>query len=123
MKLTTVVLICLFWVTISATGQLLSDPPLHIDGVKVSTQANAKQIAFEAYAKKMRANVLANEGIKAITIITLGYDAWDFATKDERIWEARVMTIDGKLRAIIWVNPNSGKVRFVCGPWDAINEN
>ena len=118
MKLSVAILICLFNFCASVTAQDLSAPPLQIAGAMVSTQANAKQIAFEAYAKQMHAEVLFNEGIQTIAIVTLGYVVRDFATKGERIWEARVMTIDGSLRAIIWVNPNSARVHFVCGPWE-----
>ncbi|MGI6494608.1 MAG: hypothetical protein ACOX5G_00680 [Kiritimatiellia bacterium] len=92
--------------------------PLQIEGTKVSAQADAKRIAFEAYAKKMRAEVLANEGVQDISVVTLGYDVPGFATEGERIWEARVLTIEGKLRAIIWVNPRSEDVHFVCGSWE-----
>lgn len=118
MKLTTVILICFFGFATMSAGQDLSAPPLQIDGAKVATQASAKQVAFDAYAKKMHANVLANEGVRTIVIVTLGYDVRDFAAKGERVWETRVMTIDGSLRAIIWINPSSGKIHFVCGPWE-----
>ncbi len=98
--------------------RLQKRPSLQIEGVKVSTQADAERIAFEAYAKKMHAEILPNEGVQDIAIVTLGYDVRDFAKKGERIWEARVMTDEGRLRAIIWVNPRSEKVHFVCGPWE-----
>jgi hypothetical protein len=103
---------------LNAMGKDLAAPPLRIEGAKVSAQADAKRIAFEAYAKKMRAEILANESVQDIAIVTLGYDVRDFAAKGERIWETRVLTIEGRLRAIIWVNPRSESVHFVCGPWE-----
>lgn len=118
MKASTVIMVCLLTLGVDAMGRDLSAPPLQIEGAKVSLQADAKRIAFEAYAKKMRAEILANESVQDIAIVTLGYDVRDFAAKGERIWEARVLTIEGRLRAIIWVNPRSEGVHFVCGPWE-----
>ena len=118
MRIYAAMMTCLLAMGVNAMGRDLAAKPLQIEGTKVSAQADAKRIAFEAYAKKMRAEVLANEGVQDISVVTLGYDAPGFATEGERIWEARVLTIEGKLRAIIWVNPRSEDVHFVCGSWE-----
>ncbi len=94
----------------------LASPPLQIEGTKISQQSDAKRIALDAYIRKMRFELLATEAVQDITVITLGYDVRGFAAKNDRIWEARVKMISGQLRSIIWANPNSGNVRFVCGP-------
>ena len=109
---------CLFVMGVNTLGRDLSAMPLQIEGAKVSAQADAKYIAFEAYAKKMHAEILSNESVQDIAIVKLGYDIPEFAAKGERIWEARVLTIEGELRAIIWVNSRSGEVHFVCGLWE-----
>ena len=111
------IMTCLFVMGVNTMGRDLAAKPLQIEGAKVSAQADAKRIAFEAYVKKMRAEILANEGVQDMAVVTLGYDVPGFAPKGERIWEVRVLTIEGGLRAILWVNPRSEDVHFVCGPW------
>lgn len=61
----------------------------------------------------MHGEILATEAVHDIAIIVLGYDVPDFAPAGARIWELRVKTIEGGLRAVIWVNPQSEQVRFV----------
>jgi len=95
----------------------LAAPPLQIEGTKVSEQNEAKHIAFEGYVKKMRTQILSTESVQDISVITLGYDIPLFASKGDRLWEARVMTIEQELRAIIWVNPKTKAVHFVCVPY------
>ena len=121
MRAFTLIVVWLLAMGVSVMGKDLAAPPLRIEGTKVEAQVDAKRIAFEAYAKKMHADILANESVQDIAIVTLGYNVRDFAAKGERIWEARVLTIEGKLRAIIWVNPRSESVHFVCGPWEEKN--
>ncbi|MDX9862370.1 MAG: hypothetical protein RBS99_15785 [Rhodospirillales bacterium] len=113
------IMTCLLVMGGNTIGRDLAAKPLQIEGAKVSAQADAKRIAFEAYAKKMRAEILANESVQDMAVVTLGYDVPGFASKGERIWEARVLTIEGGLRAILWVNPRSEDVHYVCGPWEA----
>jgi hypothetical protein len=97
----------------------LAAPPLRIEETKVSEQNAAKHIAFEGYVKKMRTQILSTESVQNISVITLGYDIPMFASRGDRIWEARVMTIEQELRAIIWINPKTKAVHFVCGPYFA----
>ena len=112
-----VIMCCLVGMASSALCRDLAVPPLQIVGAEVSEQNDAKHIAFDGYVKKMRAQVLATESVQNISVITLGYDVPRFASKGDRIWEARIMTIEQELRAIIWVNPKTKAVHFVCGSW------
>ncbi len=101
-----------------AAARDLSATILEIKGAKVATQAEAKQIAFDHYTKKMKANILAIEGVKGISIVTLGYNIPGFASKGDKIWEIRILTIENELRSILWVHSETGKVYFVIGNWD-----
>ena len=114
-----IILCCLIGMTSRALCRDLTAPPLRMIGAEVSEQNAAKHIAFDGYVKKMRAQVLSTESVRDISVITLGYDVPMFASKGDRIWEARVMTIEQELRAIIWVNPKTKAVHFVCGSWGA----
>ncbi len=119
MNKSTAILFCMFVTASSGIQSDMSAPPVQIDGAKVSDQAGAKRIAFDAYVKKMRTEISATEGVQniSIVIVRLGFDVRDFAVTGDRIWETRVMTVEGLLRAIIWVHPFSEQVHFVCGPW------
>lgn len=112
-----VIMCCLIGIGNSAVSRDLDAPPLRIEGAQVSEQSAAKQIAIDAYRKKMRAQVLATGGAQEVSIITLGYDVPKFASQGQRVWEIRVMTIEQELRAIIWVNPQTKAVHFVRGAW------
>ncbi len=114
-----IIMCCLIGMASSVLSRDLAAPPLRIEGTEVSEQNAAKHIAFDGYVKKMRAQVLSTESVQNISIITLGYDVPKFASKGDRLWETRVMTIEKELRAIIWVNPKTKAVHFVCGPWEA----
>ncbi|MDO8735084.1 MAG: hypothetical protein Q7K21_08015 [Elusimicrobiota bacterium] len=95
----------------------LAKPKKIIKGAKVEQELQVKHIASDEYFKKMKFKILADEGIRDISIVKIGYDVDGFAKKGENIWEARVLTLNGELRAIIWVHPNTGKVYFVTGAW------
>ena len=97
----------------------LTKPLLEISGASVSTEAQARTIASKAYISKMNLGILSTEAVSEIEIIELGYTIKGFAEAGESLWEAKVKTIDGAYRAIIWVNPNNEKVYFVNGPWVA----
>lgn len=103
--------------TLLCMARDLSAPAPKIPGAKVETESAAKRIAFDNYIKKMNGNISATEAVREVAIVILGYDLGDFAQKGIQIWEARV-TDNQALRAIIWVNPRSEKVHFLCGPWD-----
>ncbi len=111
---------CLFvalW-ALPAAARDLSLPPLEIKGAKVSTEAMAVQIAFTEYVKKMRLRVLAQEGVQDVSVLSLGLDIPDFGKTGDKVWETRIGTLDGKLRAILWIHSQSEKTLFVIGPWE-----
>ena len=89
-----------------------------IKDAKVEQQSKVKQIVFKKYVEKIGGNIMANEGIRDISIVKIGYDIDGFAKKGEKIWETRVLTLNGELRAIIWLHPNTEKIYFVTGSWD-----
>ena len=92
-----------------------------IPGAKVSDTKEAMIIAQEAYIKKM-GGMLATESPGEVSVIELGFKIKNFANIGDKIWEVRFtnMNLNGylTLRAIIWVHSKTGKVYFVCGPWD-----
>ena len=110
-------LMCLVCLSMVAIARDLTGPSLEIKGTKIGSKTEAKRVASDSYFRKMQLNVSAMEGVQDISIIKLGFDITDFATKGEKLWEARVMTLEGKLRAIIWINPKTEKIHFVIGPW------
>ena len=94
---------------------------LEITGAKISKADDASRIAIGAYLHKMR-GISAYEAPDNPSIIKLGFDVPDFAKSGDKIWEVRIfltMTADGThvLRAILWVNPNTENVQYICGPW------
>ncbi len=101
-----------------AAARDLSLPPLEIKGAKVSTEAMALQIAFTEYVKKMQLRVLAQEGVQDVSVVSLGFDIPDFGKTGDKVWETRIGTVDGKLRAILWVHSQSERTLFVIGPWE-----
>jgi len=108
---------CLVGVVLLGGSRDLTAPPLKIDNASVSTEMDAKRLAFDGYVKKMKAKVLATEGVRDIEIITLGWDVDGFASKGQRVWELRVKTINDELRSIIWVHPDTRDIHFLAGPW------
>lgn len=120
MKSLSIILACLVIVGVNALGGNLSAPPLEIKGAKVALEKDANRIALNAYVKKMRLGILANEGVHQVSIIKLGFDLPNFAAKGDTLWEARVTTIENEVRAILWINPKTEEVYFVIGPW--VNE-
>lgn len=95
----------------------LSAPLLQIKDARVASERAARHVAFSSYVEKMRLNVSATEGARKVAIIRLGYDMPQFASRGEQLWEVRVLTLEGELRAILWVNPKTEDVAFVAGPW------
>lgn len=118
MKYLLVTVLSILAASLTSTARDLSLPKLQIKGAKVAMESDAKRIAFDHYVKKMKMNVLANESVKEISIIKLGYSIHNFAAKGDFIWEARILTLEGELRAVIWVHPDTEKVFFVSGPWE-----
>ena len=102
----------------SYVPKLEKRPELKIKEAKISLESQAKKIAFTQYINKMKLNVLAEEGPGMTSIIKIGYNIPDFASKGDLIWEVRIMTIVAELRAILWIHPNTEKVHFIIGPWE-----
>lgn len=109
----------LFTCTSFCFGRDLSKPMAKITGAKVETELIAKRLAFDNYIKRMDGNISATEAVRDISIQVLGYNISEFADKGMKFWEARVSD-NQELRAIIWINPYSEQVHFICGPWDSI---
>ena len=115
-------LTCLLVIGFDTLGRDLTAKPLRIEGAKVAAETDVKRLAFSAYVDKMPLGILASEGVQDFAIVKLGYDIPGFAAKGERIWEARVTADLDELRAILWVNPRTEAVHFVCGPWDSVKK-
>jgi len=95
--------------------------PLTIENAKLSTEMQAGRFADDCYTKKMKHILSATEGVGDTKIVNIGFDIPEFANKGDKIWEVRIVEMSGnRLRAILWVNPKSEKIYYVCGPW--INE-
>jgi hypothetical protein len=105
-------------------GQPVGGGPLKIDGAKIATEDDAFQIASNAYTRKMvtTAGLRADEGVSAISTITLGFDVPDFAKKGEVVWTATAADQLGAFRGLMWIHPNTEKVVFVVGAWDVPDE-
>lgn len=100
---------------------LVGDDPLPpeetIEGAIVESESQARRLAMDSYLIKMQGDISATDMIFDPVIILLGYNIEDFADRGIKLWEARV-TDHGETRAIIWINPFTEEVYFVCGPWD-----
>ena len=101
-----------------APGRDLLGTTQEIKGTKIALESDAKRLAFTQYVNKMKGAVLANESVHEVKIQKLGYAILGFAKKGETIWEARILTIDGELRGIIMINPQTEAVHFVSGAWE-----
>lgn len=92
-----------------------------LPGGMVSDAENAKQLAIQAYLDKME-GIRATEWLECFGVILLGYTVDGFALEEDKVWEVRVSDIGNNglrtLRAILWVHPETGKVHYVCGPWE-----
>lgn len=99
----------------------LDDPILNlwdIQATKISTYEQAEQLTAEHYKQKMNLSAMDKELVINPQKITLLYDVSGFAKNEETIWEAKVITIERSLRALIWINPRTGQVRCLTGPWE-----
>ena len=104
-----------------AIGRDLNAAPPEIPGAKIATEADARRIALDAYARKAnRANVLsATDIVRKIDVIVFGFDLPGFAKQGDKVWEVRFTGLEKELRAILWVHANSGDLHFLCGPWQS----
>lgn len=95
----------------------LSAYELKATNITSLTELMVKRIVVNEYMIKMKLKVLATEGVREIRPIKIGYDIPGFAKKGDKIWEARIETLEGDFRAIIWINLPNSKPYFVVGPW------
>ena len=115
----TSIIIMLLMAGSTVLGNDMGRSSMTIEGTIISQAAEAKKFASNIYASKMGVKLMAEEGVQNISIITVGYDVPGFAQRGELIWEARVMAFfDRELRAILWINPKTEKVHYLCGPWE-----
>lgn len=109
---------------IPTLNELREMDSLEIIGATVSQASDALNIANKAYFIKA-GGIMANEGAGSPSIITMGYDVPRFVSAGEQLWEVRISVLTPNntlaLRAILWINPRTEKVHFVCGPWDSFS--
>lgn len=92
----------------------LSVPRPTITGAQIETEASAKRVAFGSYIRERNGSISATETVRDVRALVLGFDMDGFATNGAKIWEARVFDREA-LRALIWINPYTSQVRFLCG--------
>lgn len=95
----------------SPSGGTGGTAQLTVRGVRVSTEAEAKKIAVDAYFKKT-GGLRGVQTAKVVSIHTLDLDIKGFAQKSDRVWEVRIYG-PRDLRAIIWVHAQSAKTYFL----------
>lgn len=117
MRLTTAFLIVLM-MTYGLTDSGEPAMPLEITGAKIASEEQARHFAFKHYVERMKVNILAEESVRTVAIIKVGYDISGFAKKGDLIWDTRVLALENELRGIIWVHPGTEKVLFITGAWD-----
>lgn len=99
------------------------EPPVLLNA-KVPKAEDAIHIALGAYLKKMRFGISAYDSPSRPLVFELGYDLNGFGNIGNKIWEIRFAEMNQStgyraLRAVIWVNSNSGDVSCISGAWDA----
>lgn len=97
-----------------------------IEGAKVPTCQEAQLVGLRAYVEKMKCVLSAYEG-DTVQMITLGFDVPGFGAKGDKVWEYRVeqmipLDFPPRLRAVLWIHPDTGKIHYLIGPWVADNE-
>ena len=103
---------------LDTTNTNVQRPPLVLEGAKVSTEAQAKELAWKSYIGLMLKNhgISATESVRVVETITLGFDVPGYAKKGDKIWETRVIDMMSGLRAIIWIHAESQQTRFLISP-------
>ena len=100
---------------------LLPEVQEEVPESQVPTAREAACLATEAYVERM-GGLSDNESFDGPRLLFLGFDVEGFARSGDKIWEVRITTSMASalvaLRAIAWVNPDTAKVHFVCGPWE-----
>lgn len=85
--------------------------PLKIEGARVSSEAEAKKIAVDAYFKRTR-GLRGVQTAKVVSIHTLDVEIKGFARRGDRVWEVRIYGARD-LMAVIWVHSKSAKTFFL----------
>lgn len=103
-------------------GTVRANAEKAFQGSKINNYRKAERTAFDAYSMRMKEGVSSMEAPGGSSIITLGYDVPGFGKEGQKVWEVRIteMTVvpEFALRSIVWIQPDTGDVHFVCGPWD-----
>lgn len=97
-------------------------PIMELPHRNVSKAGMAEHLAFQAYLDKME-GIGATEVLNCTGVMVLGFSVDGFAEKEDKVWEVRVLGMESTgyhrtLRAILWVHSDTGKVHYVCGPWE-----
>lgn len=93
---------------------LLAAPPpapVVLRGAKVSEEGQAADAAIAAYFARA-GGMRALQSVRVVGAASLGFDMPDFASAGDRVWEVRVFE-RGTLSAVIWVNAETGRSRFL----------
>ena len=85
--------------------------PIHLEGAKVDNPGEAVTIAVDAYFARAGGK-RSLRSAQAIGAAGLAFAVPDFASAGDRVWEVRVYEF-GSLSAVIWVNAETGRARFV----------
>jgi hypothetical protein len=88
--------------------------PVHLAGARVSSPGEAVNAAVEAYFARA-GGLRALQSAQVVGAASLGFDVPDFASAGDRVWEVRVYE-RGTLSAVIWVNAETGRPRFLAPP-------
>lgn len=88
-----------------------TESSLRIEGANVSTENEARQIALQAYFKRM-GGLRALQTAKVVSVHRLDVKIRGFARKGDRVWEVRIYGLRD-LRAVIWVHSESAKTFFL----------
>lgn len=96
----------------------LKKPPLELKGAKVSTEAEAEELAWKQYITRMLKprGISATEGPRVVAIETVGFDMLGYAKKGDAVWEVRVIDFVSGLNAIAWVHSETKAVKFLLLP-------
>lgn len=108
-----------------AFGRDFQAPPLVLKGAKVSTEAQAKSLAWNQYFSlmlKRHRGVSATESARVVGIETIGFDMPGYAKKGDAVWEVRIIDFVSGLNAIIWVHSESQAVKFLLLPVPATSD-
>jgi hypothetical protein len=85
--------------------------PVVLRDATVSDEGQAADAAIAAYFARA-GGMRALQEVRVMGAASLGFDMADFAAAGDRVWEVRVYE-RGTLSAVIWVNAETGRPRFL----------